>query len=45
MNNISADEVERYDFADLEIAYQFYYWYGRATGFSVRKSHVVRDHA
>ncbi|GAU43339.1 hypothetical protein TSUD_282940 [Trifolium subterraneum] len=45
MNNISADEVERYDFADLEIAYQFYFWYGRATGFSVRKSHVVRDHA
>jgi hypothetical protein len=43
MNNISVDEVERYCFANLEIAYKFYYWYGRTTGFSVCKIRVVRN--
>jgi hypothetical protein len=45
MNNISVDELERYCFNDLEIAYKFDYWYGRTTGFFVRKrkSHVVRN--
>jgi hypothetical protein len=43
MNNISVDELERYCFDDLEIAYKFDYWYGRTTGFSVRKIRVVRN--
>ncbi|GAU44815.1 hypothetical protein TSUD_400340 [Trifolium subterraneum] len=43
MNNISVDEVGRYSFSDLAIAYKFYYWYGRTTRFSVCKSRYVRN--
>jgi hypothetical protein len=45
MNNISVDEVGRYSFSDLAIAYKFYYWYGRTTRFSVCKSRYVRNAA
>jgi len=31
MNNISLEVVERYNFCDLNVAYKFYYWFGRRT--------------
>ncbi|XP_045791550.1 protein FAR1-RELATED SEQUENCE 5-like [Trifolium pratense] len=43
MKNISIDDVSRYDFCDLEVAYQFNCWYSRMNGFSVRKSKVGRN--
>lgn len=43
MKNISVDVVERFDFADLDVAYNFYSWYARVNGFSVRKTQVLRD--
>jgi len=43
MNNISLEEVERYNFCDLNVAYQFYYWFGRRTRFLIRKSLMIRN--
>lgn len=43
MKNITFDVVLRYDFVDLQVAYQFYCWYARLNGFSVRKGQVVRN--
>lgn len=43
MNNISFEEVERYNFGDLDVAYQFYYWFGRRKGFSIHKSLMIRN--
>lgn len=33
MKNISTDDVGRFDFADLQVAYLFYRWYSRLNGF------------
>lgn len=44
MKVVDVDIVERFDFADLELAYLFYCWYARVNGFSVRKSHVIRNY-
>ncbi|KAJ1422125.1 FAR1 DNA-binding domain [Sesbania bispinosa] len=41
MKNIGEDDLRKYDFADLDVAHNFYRWYGRSNGFSVRKSNVV----
>ena len=43
MKEISDEVVRRLDFGDLELAYQFYCWYAKMSGFSVRKSHIVRN--
>lgn len=43
MKNISTADVDRFHFPDLKVAHQFYIWYGRISGFSVRKSRVVKD--
>jgi len=43
MKNISIEDVGRYDFLELETAHQFYSWYSRMNGFSVRKSKLVRS--
>ncbi|KAJ1416399.1 MULE transposase domain [Sesbania bispinosa] len=41
MKNISEDDVCKYEFDDLDVAHEFFSWYGRLNGFSVRKSNVV----
>ncbi|KAJ1375808.1 FAR1 DNA-binding domain [Sesbania bispinosa] len=41
MKNISEDDVCKYEFADLNVAHEFYSWYGRSNRFYVRKSNVV----
>ncbi|RZC08726.1 Protein FAR1-RELATED SEQUENCE 5 [Glycine soja] len=43
MEEITNEVVRRLDFGDLELAYQFYCWYAKISGFSVRKSHIVRN--
>uniref|UniRef100_K7KWG9 MULE transposase domain-containing protein n=1 Tax=Glycine max TaxID=3847 RepID=K7KWG9_SOYBN len=43
MKEISDEVVGRLDFGDLELAYQFYCWYAKISGFSVRNSHIVRN--
>ncbi|KAG4997150.1 hypothetical protein JHK84_028175 [Glycine max] len=42
LTNIDSNDVKRFDFVDLSVAYLFYYWYGRANGF-VCKSKVLRN--
>jgi len=37
MKNINTNDVSRFDFGDLEVAYQFYCPYAKINGFSVRK--------
>ncbi|KEH16959.1 FAR1 DNA-binding domain protein [Medicago truncatula] len=34
---------ERYEFVGLDVAYLFYSWFARTSGFSVRKGQMVRD--
>ena len=43
MEKITVEDVSKLDFCDLEIAYLFYCWYAKITGFSVRKSHILRN--
>uniref|UniRef100_A0A0R0FP05 SWIM-type domain-containing protein n=1 Tax=Glycine max TaxID=3847 RepID=A0A0R0FP05_SOYBN len=43
MEEITDEVVRRLDFGDLELAYQFYCWYAKISGFLVRKSHIVRN--
>uniref|UniRef100_A0A0R0GQE5 Uncharacterized protein n=1 Tax=Glycine max TaxID=3847 RepID=A0A0R0GQE5_SOYBN len=43
MEEITDEVVRRLDFGDLELAYQFYCWYAKSNGFSIRKSHIVRN--
>jgi len=43
MHNISIEDVGRYDFLDLETAYEFYCQYAKMNGFSVRRSKLVRN--
>ena len=43
MEKMSVEDVSRLDFAELELAYLFYCWYAKITGFSIRKSHIVRN--
>ena len=43
MGKMTVEDVSRLDFCDLEIAYLFYCWYAKITGFSVRKSHILRN--
>ncbi|KAH1143390.1 hypothetical protein GYH30_033889 [Glycine max] len=43
MEKITVEDVSRLDFAELELAYLFYCWYAKITGFSIRKSHIVRN--
>ncbi|KAJ1437049.1 hypothetical protein SESBI_03889 [Sesbania bispinosa] len=38
MKNISPEDVKRCDFANLDLAYEFYSEYAKVNGFSVRKS-------
>ncbi|XP_028215161.1 protein FAR1-RELATED SEQUENCE 5-like [Glycine soja] len=38
MEKMSVEDVSRFDFAELELAYVFYYWYAKITGFSVRET-------
>ena len=40
---MTVEDVSRLDFCDLEIAYLFYCWYAKIIGFSVRKSHILRN--
>ena len=43
MRKMTVEDVSRFNFCDLGIAYLFYYWYGKITSFSVRKSHIIRN--
>ncbi|CAJ2647443.1 unnamed protein product [Trifolium pratense] len=43
MKNIVSNDVSRYSFSNLEVAYQFYTTYSKMNGFSVRKSSVVKS--
>ncbi|XP_013452469.2 uncharacterized protein [Medicago truncatula] len=43
LENFCLADVERYEFVGLDVAYLFYSWFGRTSGFSVRKGQVVRD--
>ncbi|RZC16636.1 hypothetical protein D0Y65_009790 [Glycine soja] len=43
MGKMTVEDVSRLDFCDLEIAYLFYCWYAKIIGFSVRKSHILRN--
>jgi hypothetical protein len=40
---ISIEEVMRFHFLDLEVAFMFYNWYGCFHGFAARKSRVIRN--
>lgn len=35
MHSMNIEDVARLSFSDLEIAYQFYCWYGRIVGFFI----------
>jgi hypothetical protein len=43
MEKFCIDDVGRYDFASLDVAYLFYCWFARMSGFSVRKAQMIRD--
>ncbi|XP_045821772.1 protein FAR1-RELATED SEQUENCE 5-like [Trifolium pratense] len=43
MKNSVSNDVSRYSFSNLEVAYQFYTTYSKMNGFSVRKSSVVKS--
>lgn len=42
---LTEDEVRRYNFTNLSIAYDFFNQYGKARGFSIRKYKVLRSKA
>ncbi|KAJ1397233.1 FAR1 DNA-binding domain protein [Sesbania bispinosa] len=37
---LSSNLVSTFHFSDLEVAYEFYNWYGRMKGFSARRGKV-----
>ncbi|PNX89196.1 FAR1 DNA-binding domain protein, partial [Trifolium pratense] len=44
LNNFRVADVRKYEFVGLDVAYMFYCWFAKTSGFSVRKGHVVRNH-
>ena len=40
---LSEDDIYRFHFADLSLAYEFYNWYARMKGFSARKSKTRKN--
>jgi hypothetical protein len=43
IGNFCLSELRRYEFVGLDVAYMFYCWFARTTGFSVRKGQVVKN--
>ncbi|KAJ1381923.1 FAR1 DNA-binding domain [Sesbania bispinosa] len=43
LKNISPEDVKRYDFANMSLAYEFYSEYAKVNGFFVRKSKVIKN--
>jgi hypothetical protein len=43
IENFCLSDLRRYEFVTLDVAYMFYCWFARTTGFSVRKGQVVRN--
>jgi len=43
MEKFCVDDVGRYDFVSLDVAYMFYCWFARMSGFFVRKGQMIRD--
>ena len=41
--SLSGEEVEKYEFADLDMAYAFYNLYDKSHGFGIRKHKVGRS--
>jgi hypothetical protein len=41
--HLSDEDVMRYHFLDLDVAYTFYNWYASFHGFAARKSKVMRN--
>ncbi|CAK8578200.1 unnamed protein product [Lathyrus sativus] len=42
IDSITSDEIRAMEFGTMSEAYDFYYWYGKCTGFAIRKSDVRR---
>jgi hypothetical protein len=40
---LTVDDMKKYHFPNLEVAFTFYNWYARMNGFSARKSKVRRN--
>ncbi|KAJ1383303.1 Zinc finger, PMZ-type [Sesbania bispinosa] len=40
---LCVENVSKFNFPNLEVAYDFYNWYGKKTGFSARKSKVRKN--
>ncbi|XP_057418102.1 protein FAR1-RELATED SEQUENCE 5-like [Lotus japonicus] len=40
---VGPDEVKNFHFANVEVAYEFYHWYGRIMGFSARRGTIRRN--
>ncbi|KAJ1377554.1 FAR1 DNA-binding domain [Sesbania bispinosa] len=39
----SPHEIEKYEFANIEVAFNFYYEYGKANGFGIRRGRTLRS--
>ncbi|CAJ2658779.1 unnamed protein product [Trifolium pratense] len=43
VENFHLTDISKYEFASLDVAYKFYCWFAKMSGFSVRKGHVIRN--
>ncbi|XP_045789627.1 protein FAR1-RELATED SEQUENCE 5-like [Trifolium pratense] len=43
LENFHLTDISKYEFASLDVAYKFYCWFAKMSGFSVRKGHVIRN--
>ncbi|KAK2368490.1 hypothetical protein QL285_081680 [Trifolium repens] len=42
-DNFPIADITKYEFVSLDVAYMFYCWYAKMSGFAVRKGHVIRN--
>lgn len=43
MFNLKNEDVSKFQFLNLEVAYSFYCWFAKINGFAVRKGRVIKD--
>ncbi|KAK2380931.1 hypothetical protein QL285_068580 [Trifolium repens] len=42
-DNFPIADITKYEIVSLDVAYMFYCWYAKMSGFAVRKGHVIRN--